>query len=110
MEDKKQPEIDSQELLEKLKLVFIIYDYIKTKSENIDEFNLSKIYLSNDIRHKGLVKVFQFYKYKKYPRTSNFNRKTQFFISLIEKIFNSYPKSKIFDLQLSLAYICTIRT
>jgi len=104
MEDKKQPEIDSQELLEKLKLVFIIYDYIKTKSENIDEFNLSKIYLSNDIRHKGLVKVFQFFKYKKYPRTSNLNRKTKFFISLIEKIFNSYPKSKIFDLQLSLAY------
>jgi len=104
MDDKNQLELDSQELLKKLKLVFIINDYIKTKSENIDEFNLSKIYLSNDIRYKGLVEVFEFFKYKKYPTTSNLNRKTQSFISLMEKIFNSYPKSKIFNLQLSLTY------
>jgi hypothetical protein len=104
MEAKNQPYMSNQELLKKLKLVLIINDYVKTKSENIDEFNLSKINLSYDIQYKGLVQVFESFKHKKYQKTSNLNRKTQSFINLMDKISNSDPKSNLFNVQLSLAY------
>ena len=104
MEETKTLELDSQEILEKMKLVLIFYDHIKTNSENIDEINISKICRPYDIKYKELIQMFQSFKSKKYPRASKLNGKTRSFIKLMEKIFLVNPNSKLFKLQLYLAY------
>ena len=104
MEKTKAFALDSQELLEKMKIVLIINDHIKTNYENIDEINISKICRSYDIKYKELIQIFQSCKNKTYEKASNLNRKTQSFNKLMEKIFLVDPNSKLFKLQLYLAY------
>ena len=79
MEKTKAFALDSQELLEKMKIVLIINDHIKTNYENIDEINISKICRSYDIKYKELIQIFQSCKNKTYEKASNLNRKTQSF-------------------------------
>lgn len=87
MEDSNKAK-DKEELIIKIKEVFLIYDLVRSSSKNIDEFNLLKIFITRDIKKKSLPDVFLSYKSKSYFPMHNFNKKTHYFIELMKKIFS----------------------
>jgi len=71
MTDNKQVKKGDTEACKKLKTLLVIYDYVRSSSTNIDEFNNFKIFLNNEISRKTLQEVFLFYKNKTYTNTSS---------------------------------------
>ena len=57
MELKVQTKKEAQELSKEIKNLLLIYDHIRTSNKNIDEFNPSKIVLTEDIKQKDLKKL-----------------------------------------------------
>ena len=62
MAEKSKMKKEIEALSKDIKKLFLIYDYIRTFSKNIDEFNTSKIILTRDIKQKTLINIFNFYK------------------------------------------------
>ena len=104
MIDNNQVKKDAIKASKKFKTLLIIYNYIRSSSQNIDEFNTLKIILNNEIKSKTIQEVFQFYKNKTYPKTLYLNNKTNDFINLIGNILLYDYMPKVTDVQILLSY------
>ena len=104
MIDNNQLKKDALIVTKKLKTLLIIYDFIRSSSKNIDEFNTLKIFLSNEMKNKTIQEVFEFFKKRAYAQTLHLNNKTKYFIELINNILLNDYIPKVSDVQLLLAY------
>ena len=104
MEFKIQTKKEAQELSKEIKNLFLIYDHIRTSNKNIDEFNPSKIVLTEDIKQKDLKDVFNDYKNKPYQNSHKLNDKTFYFLELMKKIFSYSFIPHLTDIQLLITY------
>ena len=104
MEDKAKKEEDLKNLSNKIKMIFLIYDYVRSSSKNINEFNISKIVLTRDIKKKTFEEVFNSYKNRSYNQSSNLNNKTLYFIDLMKNIMSYDYRPDVSNTQLLLTY------
>ena len=104
MELKIQTKKDAKELSKEIKNLLLIYDHIRTSNKNIDEFNPSKIVLTEDIKQKALKDVFNDYKNKPYQNSHKLNNKTVYFLELMKKIFSYSFIPHLTDIQLLITY------
>ena len=104
MAEKSKMKKEIEALSKDIKKLFLIYDYIRTFSKNIDEFNTSKIILTRDIKQKTLIDLFNFYKNKIHQNEPKLNNKTCYFIDLMKKIFSYDFIPHHTDIQLLLIY------
>lgn len=100
----KSKKSDTNILENNIKMLFIIYDLIRTAGVNIDEFNTLKIFINSQVKKMSFTDYAISFKNKSYSTFSNFNKKTKYFIDLISNILSYDYVPRASNTQFLLSY------